>query len=73
MLELGNKLAQARAYLAELTEEFPDEPRFLVAFARVLIALDERKQAEQVIAHLSELEPGSARVRAVCAGLSRKK
>jgi predicted Zn-dependent protease len=62
MLEAAGQVEQARTHLAELVDEFPDEPRMLVRYARLLLRLEERGEARRLLARVDKLEPNSERV-----------
>jgi tetratricopeptide (TPR) repeat protein len=73
MLESADRLGQARAQLAELTDEYPAVPQYLVLHARILIRMSDLDEAERQVARLETLEPNSERVRELRTALSRGK
>jgi tetratricopeptide (TPR) repeat protein len=70
MLEAAGYLGQARTQLAEAVNEQPT-PTILVRYARLLIRLGERPEAERTVNRLETLEPSSARVRDLRKSLTR--
>lgn len=71
MLESADRLADARGQLAELTSEYPHEPRLLVRSAHLLIRLEELDEAQRLVTRLEAMEPNSRRVNEVRLALAR--
>ena len=71
LLESAGHLNDARSQLSELVDENPAMAQYLVRYARLLIRMSEREDAERAIARLEALEPGSERTREVRMALTR--
>lgn len=65
LYEADRQLYKARQELAQVVARHGDEPLYLARYVGVLIRSEALGEAETHLAHLAELEPGSARVGAL--------